>query len=112
MGGRQEGHNNTVKVNTPSNNSLLCVRLIKMAKKVDASAEAEPLCLATCSGGLDWPPPGQQEGGCEEDGPDVCWVCLDGGSEANPLLKLCQCPSRLVHSRCIARWQLQQAGKT
>lgn len=43
---------------------------------------------------------------------DACWVCLDGHSPINPLIKPCMCPSRLVHQSCLARWQLQQAGKT
>ncbi len=35
-----------------------------------------------------------------------CWICL--GAEG--LQRTCKCP-RLVHPKCMARWQLQQAGK-
>ena len=44
---------------------------------------------------------------------DVCWICLDGSSgEAGKesLMRPCLCPRR-VHAKCIARWQLRQAGR-
>ncbi|GBF88135.1 hypothetical protein Rsub_00847 [Raphidocelis subcapitata] len=64
-----------------------------------------------------------------------CWICLGGNEPENaahcggaqrasarggagaggpapagPLEALCPCPGRLVHRRCLARWQLQCAG--
>ena len=47
----------------------------------------------------------QQEGQDE-----VCFICLDGASHEAPLLSPCACP-RAVHRVCLARWQLQSAGK-
>ncbi|KAG2439930.1 hypothetical protein HXX76_004049 [Chlamydomonas incerta] len=42
----------------------------------------------------------------QEDGPS-CWICLGTeGMLSNP----CMCP-RKVHPSCLARWQLQQAGR-
>lgn len=38
-----------------------------------------------------------------------CWICLETAKTA-PLIKPCACP-RFVHEKCIARWQLQSAGK-
>lgn len=36
-----------------------------------------------------------------------CWICLsDNGA---PLMKPCACP-KVVHAKCLARWQLQKAG--
>ena len=46
-----------------------------------------------------------------------CWICLEaggggGGGEGEPAMLLpCKCP-RPVHPKCLARWQLQSAGKT
>ncbi|KAG2496561.1 hypothetical protein HYH03_005384 [Edaphochlamys debaryana] len=44
---------------------------------------------------------------CEDD---ACWVCLEAATEASPLEHPCQCP-RGVHAKCLARWQLQSAGR-
>ncbi|KAL6763364.1 hypothetical protein V8C86DRAFT_350291 [Haematococcus lacustris] len=45
------------------------------------------------------------DGSCE-----VCWVCLGDGTQEE--LKLpCKCP-RPVHTSCLARWQLQSAGRS
>ncbi|KAG2430316.1 hypothetical protein HYH02_013793 [Chlamydomonas schloesseri] len=45
---------------------------------------------------------------CEDD---ACWVCLEGTSEAAGQLEYpCACP-RGVHAKCLARWQLQSAGR-
>ncbi|GIL65689.1 hypothetical protein Vafri_19242 [Volvox africanus] len=45
---------------------------------------------------------------CEED---VCWVCLEGSSDLSGALEHpCACP-RGVHAKCLARWQLQSAGR-
>ncbi|PNH05678.1 hypothetical protein TSOC_008028 [Tetrabaena socialis] len=41
---------------------------------------------------------------------DVCWICLDDTKDRDPLFSPCSCPRR-VHPRCLARWQLQQAGR-
>ncbi len=40
----------------------------------------------------------------------VCWICLSGEGElAHP----CNCPEdRVVHKKCLARWQLQSAGRS
>lgn len=38
-----------------------------------------------------------------------CWICLESAATA-PLIQPCGCP-RFVHEKCIARWQLQSAGK-
>ena len=45
--------------------------------------------------------------------PEVCWICLDGSSgEAGKesMMRPCLCPRR-VHAKCLARWQLRQAGR-
>mmetsp|Transcript_65251 Transcript_65251/g.143019 ORF Transcript_65251/g.143019 Transcript_65251/m.143019 type:complete len:289 (-) Transcript_65251:435-1301(-) len=40
----------------------------------------------------------------------LCWICLDGGGD---LVNPCACPAdRVVHKTCLARWQLQSAGKS
>lgn len=50
--------------------------------------------------------------GPQADSCDSCWICLMDCSESpEPLEKLCDCPNRLAHKRCQARWCLQQAGK-
>lgn len=42
---------------------------------------------------------------------DCCWICLRTAAESGEeLAKPCACP-RLCHMRCLARWQLQSAGK-
>lgn len=43
---------------------------------------------------------------------DMCWICLDesGDMDKEPLVSPCSCP-RKVHPKCLARWQLQQAGR-
>lgn len=41
---------------------------------------------------------------------DVCWICLDAEDTERPLHSPCGCP-RKVHELCLARWQLQKAGK-
>lgn len=41
---------------------------------------------------------------------DLCWICLEDEASEQPLFAPCKCP-RKVHPRCLARWQLQQAGK-
>lgn len=50
----------------------------------------------------------------EGDGEPECWICLGGGGDddvdRNQLFQPCSCP-RHVHPLCLARWQLQQAGK-
>jgi hypothetical protein len=40
----------------------------------------------------------------------MCWICLDDTKDKDPLVSPCRCP-RKVHPRCLARWQLQQAGR-
>ena len=41
-----------------------------------------------------------------------CWICLDTEEkDGDRLLQPCLCP-RLAHERCLARWQLQNAGKS
>jgi hypothetical protein len=44
------------------------------------------------------------------DGDDVCYICLDGPREHEPLLRPCTCP-RVCHAACLAKWQLNCAGK-
>ncbi len=43
---------------------------------------------------------------------DMCWICLEEESESGSakLISPCKCP-RKVHPQCLARWQLQQAGR-
>ena len=42
---------------------------------------------------------------------EVCWICLEGSTnEKVELIRPCKCP-RVVHARCMARWQLQCSGK-
>ena len=46
--------------------------------------------------------------------PDVCWICLDGSSGKagkESMMRPCLCPRR-VHAKCLARWQLRQAGRS
>ena len=44
---------------------------------------------------------------------ESCWICLGEGGEqdSGPIIQPCLCP-RQVHQKCLARWQLQNAGKT
>ncbi|GLI59255.1 hypothetical protein VaNZ11_001101 [Volvox africanus] len=51
---------------------------------------------------------------------EMCWICLEGmeGTDislgplhGNRLIKPCRCP-RVVHSVCLAKWQLSQSGKS
>lgn len=46
----------------------------------------------------------------DADDNDICWICLDGDSPEKPLELPCRCP-RKVHLACLARWQLQSAGR-
>lgn len=47
----------------------------------------------------------------ESEEPDkFCWICMEGARPGSPLVQRCACP-RVVHDKCIARWQLQSAGK-
>ncbi|KAI8465739.1 MAG: hypothetical protein J3K34DRAFT_525116 [Monoraphidium minutum] len=39
-----------------------------------------------------------------------CWICLGPAAAGAPLAAPCACP-RPVHGACLARWQLQQAGR-
>eukprot|EP00877_Chromochloris_zofingiensis_P001311 jgi/Chrzof1/11180/Cz05g27040.t1 len=41
---------------------------------------------------------------------DLCYICLEGPQPCEPLEAPCRCP-RKVHRSCLARWQLQSAGK-
>ncbi|KAG1675966.1 hypothetical protein FOA52_014210 [Chlamydomonas sp. UWO 241] len=45
----------------------------------------------------------------EMDSDDICWICLDD-DKSRALVRPCACP-RAVHPQCMARWQLQQAGR-
>lgn len=45
------------------------------------------------------------DSGSEDE--DVCYICLSGEGE---LLHPCSCP-RVVHGACLAKWQLNCAGK-
>ncbi len=42
----------------------------------------------------------------------MCWICLEEETDTgdNNLFSPCKCP-RKVHPQCLARWQLQQAGR-
>lgn len=40
---------------------------------------------------------------------EFCWICLDDSGKQG-LMRPCNCPRR-VHPKCLARWQLQQAGR-
>ena len=51
----------------------------------------------------------KQSSDSDLDEKEVCWICLEGGSEENPLVAPCKCP-RKGHAKCLARWQLQSAG--
>ncbi|KAL6763226.1 hypothetical protein V8C86DRAFT_2496893 [Haematococcus lacustris] len=44
------------------------------------------------------------------NGSQFCWICLDGADGAKSLVSPCKCP-RVAHAHCLARWQLQSAGK-
>jgi E3 ubiquitin-protein ligase DOA10 len=43
---------------------------------------------------------------------DMCWICLEEDTDDGDttLYAPCKCP-RKVHPQCLARWQLQQAGR-
>mmetsp|Transcript_19037 Transcript_19037/g.32574 ORF Transcript_19037/g.32574 Transcript_19037/m.32574 type:complete len:591 (-) Transcript_19037:575-2347(-) len=41
---------------------------------------------------------------------EICWICLDEMKAGQALISPCKCP-RKVHPQCMARWQLQQAGR-
>lgn len=41
---------------------------------------------------------------------DVCWICHGGGEAHAPLITPCHC-NLPVHLRCLAHWQLINAGK-
>ncbi|KAG2495352.1 hypothetical protein HYH03_006621 [Edaphochlamys debaryana] len=49
----------------------------------------------------------QQTIASTSDEADCCWICL---GEGGVLVRPCMCP-RSVHGTCLARWQLQQAGR-
>jgi hypothetical protein len=42
---------------------------------------------------------------------DFCWICHEGPSDEMPLAEPCRCRCMRVHRPCLARWQLQQAGR-
>mmetsp|Transcript_34660 Transcript_34660/g.87720 ORF Transcript_34660/g.87720 Transcript_34660/m.87720 type:complete len:397 (-) Transcript_34660:2151-3341(-) len=42
-----------------------------------------------------------------QDSEETCWICLDSSPG---LVRPCKCP-RSAHPKCLARWQLQSAGK-
>eukprot|EP00775_Hariotina_reticulata_P005703 gene5703-5942_t len=60
-----------------------------------------------------------------DDGEAICWICLGGPQsptcklsgqatseqQGSRLVRVCACP-RPVHRECLARWQLQQAGRS
>ena len=43
---------------------------------------------------------------------DICWICHEGDSAGMPLADPCRCKCMKAHRPCLARWQLQQAGRT
>lgn len=45
-----------------------------------------------------------------DDYDDICFICLDGPREKEPLVHPCSCPRR-VHAACLAKWQLTSAGR-
>uniref|UniRef100_A0A383VT68 RING-CH-type domain-containing protein n=1 Tax=Tetradesmus obliquus TaxID=3088 RepID=A0A383VT68_TETOB len=47
---------------------------------------------------------------CDSEDFDVCFICLDGPRQQEPLVSPCSCP-RKVHAACLAKWQLNCAGK-
>ncbi|KAF8073099.1 UXT-like protein [Scenedesmus sp. PABB004] len=52
------------------------------------------------------------ECGDDADGDQRCYICLEGPSNAlGPLQQPCACKSLACHSACLARWQLQSAGR-
>ena len=44
---------------------------------------------------------------------ETCWICLGdaAAAESGSMIAPCLCP-RYAHQKCLARWQLQNAGKT
>jgi hypothetical protein len=60
---------------------------------------------------LPLPPSPRQASDGGSDG-ETCWICLDDAAQdgTTRLVRPCRCP-RKVHPQCLARWQLQQAGK-
>eukprot|EP00890_Picochlorum_soloecismus_P005840 jgi/Picsp_1/6257/NSC_03611-R1_protein len=51
---------------------------------------------------------------CSVDGrieEEICWICHDGPKPGAQLESPCRCKSMKAHRACLARWQLQQAGK-
>lgn len=47
---------------------------------------------------------------CMQESDEICWICLDENKRGQELRSPCACP-RKVHPQCMARWQLQQAGR-
>ena len=43
----------------------------------------------------------------------ACWICLGDATnvESGAIMQPCLC-TRHAHEKCLARWQLQSAGKT
>ncbi|GAX75824.1 hypothetical protein CEUSTIGMA_g3267.t1 [Chlamydomonas eustigma] len=74
---------------TPSNNSSLLATSYSSSSSYSSEDEA---------------PSKQRSSHCDQP----CWICF--GSDGDTRMA-CKCP-RQVHPRCLARWQLQQAGKS
>jgi len=56
--------------------------------------------------------PAGSEHGSHDSSAVPCWICLEAGADdGGEMLLPCKCP-RPVHPKCLARWQLQSAGKT
>ena len=47
----------------------------------------------------------------KSDDIEVCWICFDASRDDQPLESPCRCKGLKAHRLCLARWQLQQAGK-
>ena len=74
-----------------------------LAQRAPAARAGSPAAARPASMGDDAP-------AGDGDSAPVCWVCLCPGEPDRPLSAPCACP-RPVHERCLARWQLQQAGR-
>lgn len=50
---------------------------------------------------------------CSETEEQLCWICHGTAAEEGQegLVQPCKCPSLVSHPSCLARWQLQSAGR-
>lgn len=73
-----------------------------------------PSSLGSCPGGSSPTSSCGSSAYCSAGSQDeaCCWICLGGPEDSpEPLQRPCACPARHAHASCLARWQVQQAGR-